>query len=94
MYSPCRRVGLKRKSTGTLTPKTVLKKLKVSDETSKSIEFGETKRQNIKGIEKSISKFDYEDERSSNSIDKHHVIEELKSELKNSEQVGQLSIDH
>jgi len=33
---------------------------------------------------------EYEDETPSNLLDKQRVIEELKSELKNSEQVGQL----
>lgn len=89
MYTPCRRVGLKRKSTGTLTPKTTLKKIKVIDETSKSIEFAEnTITQNIKLKDKSILKLEYEDEMPSNLLDKHRLIEELKSELKNSEQVS------
>lgn len=89
MYTPCRTVGLKRKSTGTLTPKTTSKKIKFIDETSKSIEFSEnTVTQNIKLKNKSISKLEYEDEMPSNLLDKHRVLEELKSELINSEQVS------
>lgn len=86
MYTPCRTVGLKRKSTGTLTPKTIPKKIKVIDETSKSITFAENAAtQNIKPKNKSISRLEFKDE--TNLLDKHRVIEELKSELKNSEQV-------
>ncbi|XP_015369998.1 PREDICTED: uncharacterized protein LOC107166025 [Diuraphis noxia] len=85
MYTPCRRVGLKRKSTGTLAPKTTSKKIKVVDETSKSIEFAEnTITQNIKPKNDSILKL--ENEMPSNLLDKHRVIKVLKSELKNSEQ--------
>jgi len=89
MYTPCRRVGLKRKSTGALTPKTIPKKIKVIGETSTSIELVENAvTKNIKPKNKSIFKLKYEDETPSNLLDKHRVIEELKSELKNSEQVG------
>ncbi|XP_060843064.1 uncharacterized protein LOC132923225 [Rhopalosiphum padi] len=87
MYTPCRRVGLKRKSIGILTPKTISKKMKFIDETSKSTEFTENANTlNIKAKDKSISKLEYEDETTSNVPEKRRVIEELKSELKNSEQ--------
>lgn len=83
------RVGLKRKSIGILTPKTISKKMKFIDETSKSTEFTENANTlNIKAKDKSISKLEYEDETTSNVPEKRRVIEELKSELKNSEQVG------
>ncbi|XP_003245004.1 uncharacterized protein LOC100570920 [Acyrthosiphon pisum] len=87
MYTPCRRVGLKRKSTGTLTPKTIPKKIKVIDDLNLSTEFGENvETQNNIPKNNSISKLEYEDETPSNLLDKHRVLEELKSELKNSEQ--------
>lgn len=88
MFTPCRTVGLKRKSTGTLTPKTISKKIKFIDDTSKSTEFGENVTTlNIKAKDKSISKLEYEDE-TSHLLEKRRIIEELMSELKNSEQVG------
>lgn len=91
MYTPCRRIGLKRKSTGTLTPTTISKKIKVIDNLLNSTEFGENvETQNNKQKNKSISKLEYEDEKPSNLLDKHRLIEKLKSELKNSEQVGKL----
>ncbi|KAL4149750.1 hypothetical protein QTP88_003619 [Uroleucon formosanum] len=87
MYTPCRRIGLKRKSTGTLTPTTISKKIKVIDILLNSTEFGENVEiQNNKQKNKSISKLEYEDEKPSNLLDKHRLIEKLKSELKNSEQ--------
>lgn len=89
MYTPCRRVGLKRRSTSTLTPNTTLKKIKVIDETSRSIEIAEsTITQNIQPKNKSILKLVYEDEMPFNLLDKHRIKEELKSELKNSKQVS------
>jgi len=88
MYTPCRRVGLKRKSIGTLTPKTIMKKIKVIDETSKPIELGKDRTTQNIIANKSVSKLEHEDESPSNLLDKRRVIEELKSELKNSEQVG------
>ncbi|XP_025198206.1 uncharacterized protein LOC112596658 [Melanaphis sacchari] len=87
LYTPCRRVGLKRKSTGILTPKTVLKKIKVSDETSKSTELTENSTTlNVKDEDKSVPKLECKDETTSNLLEKRRMIEELKSELKNSEQ--------
>jgi len=91
MYTPCRRVGLKRKSTGTLTPKTIPKKIKIIDDLNLSTEFVENlETQNNIPKNKSISKLEYEDVTPLNLLNKHRVIEELKSELKNSEQVRQL----
>jgi len=90
MFTPCRTVGLKRKSTGTLTvtPKTISKKIKFIDDTSKSTELAENVTTlNIKTKDKSISKLEYDDE-TSHLLEKRRIIEELMSELKNSEQVG------
>jgi len=88
MYTPCRTVGLKRKSTGTLTPKTISKKMKVVDDTSKFTTFDENAvTQYNKPKNKLISKLEFENETPSSLSDKHRLIEELKSELKNSEQV-------
>lgn len=86
MFTPCRTVGLKRKSTGTLTPKTISKKIKFIDDTSKSTELAENVTTlNIKAKDKSISKLEYDDE-TSHLLEKRRIIEELMSELKNSEQ--------
>lgn len=83
MLTPCRRVGLKRKSLCSPSPlhTNKLKKSKLINETKIRIEFDEgtiNKNTNEKdeaiGIQKRIA-------------DKQYEVDQLKSELKNSEQV-------
>lgn len=86
LFTPCRTVGLKRKSTGTLTPKTISKKIKFIDDTSKSTEVAENVTTlNVKAEDDSILELEYDDE-TLLLLEKRRIIEDLISELKNSEQ--------
>lgn len=83
IFTPCRRVGLKRKSLGSPSPlhTNILKKSKPINETEKRIEFDENT------LNKNISEKDEATGIRKRIADKQREIEQLKSELKNSEQV-------
>ncbi|VVC37254.1 Hypothetical protein CINCED_3A011029 [Cinara cedri] len=89
--TPCRRVGLKRKSTGTPIQTNFLKKSKtnITSEISKCLEFNEnTTKIETEVKDKLIPKLNYNMKAIQKSIlNKQQKIVELKSELKNSEQV-------
>lgn len=89
--TPCRRIGLKRKSTGTLLHTNILKKNKtnITSETSKCLEFNEnTTNIETEAKDKLIPKLNYnKDVVPKNLLNKQQQIKELKAELKNSEQV-------
>lgn len=84
--TPCRRMGLKRKSIGTQIHMDILKKSKVENEI-KVVESLMTS--NVEASDsKSILKLNYTNGiTQKNILDKQQKIEELKSELKNSKQV-------
>ncbi|VVC37252.1 Hypothetical protein CINCED_3A011029 [Cinara cedri] len=88
--TPCRRVGLKRKSTGTPIQTNFLKKSKtnITSEISKCLEFNEnTTKIETEVKDKLIPKLNYNMKAIQKSIlNKQQKIVELKSELKNSEQ--------
>jgi len=93
MYTPCRTVGLKRRSTCSPLHTNVLKKTKVISEVTKYIQLNENSMTiNTEVKDKSIPKLNYM--KSRNIIDKQCEIEELRSELKNSEQVRKSTFNH
>lgn len=87
--TPCRRLGLKRRSISTPLHTNIFKKFKDNDETKviENVDTSSTKANDnhlVPGLnynKKVLQK---------NILDKQLKIEELKSELKNSEQVGKL----
>lgn len=83
MYTPCRRIGLKRKSTGTPFHTNSLKKTKES-QARNCLEFNEA---DIITKDKCIPILNFKEDLIQKIKIKKHQIEELKSELKNSEQV-------
>lgn len=90
MYTPCRRVGLKRRSINTPPCTNILKKTKVINETVKRIEFNENAMGiNYKAEDMCMPKLNYNDKDmiQKNIIDKQREIDELRSEFRNSEQV-------
>lgn len=88
MYTPCRRVGLKRRSVNSQSCTNILKKTKVNNETVKHIEFDENATV-TNYEEKVLPKLNYNDKNiiKKNIIDKQHEIEKLRSEFRNCEQV-------
>lgn len=91
MNTPCRRIGLKRKSTGTPLHTNIFKKNKtnITSETSKCLEFNEnTTKIDAEAKDKLIVKLNYNRSVVQKTIlDKQQKIIELKSVLNNSEQV-------
>jgi len=88
MYTPCRTIGLKRRSTGTPLHTNSLKKVKLISE-EKKIELNKNSIA-INGVtqDKSNRKLNYNVCIKPTSIlNKQREIEQLKSELKNCEQV-------
>lgn len=84
--SPCRRVGLKRKSG--VPFHNILKKTNTLDKTKKSIEFDKNVIINTESKDKFISILNCKQNKIQKSkVEKQREIEELKSEIKNSKQV-------
>lgn len=91
MLTPCRSVGLKRKSTGTPSlHANIVKKTKFISEAKKSIEFDDsrvvTTTAGVKS-ENKLSNCNEEDTIRKNITDKRREIDQLKCELRNSHQV-------
>jgi uncharacterized protein with WD repeat len=88
-FTPCRTIGLKRKSSSTPSYKNELKKTKLLNETRKCIQFDEdVKSIKTKTKDKSNSITSYKrDMKHISVLEKQRKIENLKSEIKNSEQV-------
>lgn len=89
MYTPCRRVGLKRKSVSSPIHSNISKKKNLfGHEANENISNESSLVLNAEKQDKSILKIkSTEDFMQDNIKDKQRKIEELKTELKNSEQV-------